>query len=134
MNYNNLKKLIGIPWVYKKTDCWAIFRRGSFELFDISVNELTLPDISNTDENIAIFKSELNPPKWNKVDKCHAGCAVVFYDSNNDPIHVGLAIDEKSVLHSMGAPGMNTSSRLDKIKVILKHRFYAGCEFYDYGI
>jgi hypothetical protein len=134
VNYDKLKSIIGIPWVYKETDCWAIFKRGSLELFNIDVNDLTLPSVSDTDANITIFKSELKPPKWNRIDKCHAGCAVVFCDTEGDPIHVGLAIDDKSVLHSMGAPGINTSSRIDKIKVILKHKYYSRCEFYDYGI
>lgn len=133
MNYEKLQNLIGIPWVYKETDCWGIFKTGCSELFGVDVYDLSLPAISDTNENIKIFEEELKPPAWIKVDKCHSGCAVVFFDLSDRPIHVGLAIDDKSVLHSMGATGMNTSSRLDKIKVILKHRFYSRCEFYDYG-
>ena len=133
MNYDKLQNLVGIPWVYKETDCWGIFKRGSLELFNIEIEYLSMPDSVDIKENIIIFKRELNPPKWNITGKCHEGCAVVFYDSNDDPIHVGLAIDEKTVLHSMGRVGGNSSSRLDKIKVILKHRYYSRCEFYDYG-
>lgn len=134
MNYNKLQSLIGIPWVYKESDCWGIFKRGSSELFGVDVYDLSLPEISDTSKNIEIFEKELNPPTWIKSDKCKAGCAVIFYSSENRPIHIGLAIDDKTVLHSMGATGMSTSSRLDKIKLILKHRFYQKCEFYDYNL
>lgn len=134
MNYNKLQNLIGIPWIYKESDCWAIFKRGLKDIFDVEVSDLILPNKSSVNANIAIFEHELNPPKWIRIEKQKPGCAAVFYDYANRPVHVGLMIDNISVLHSMGAPGMNTSSRLDKINVILKHRLYSKCEFYDYGI
>ena len=134
MNYKKLQGLIGIPWVYKKSDCWSIFKRGSLELFGVEVHDLSLPDVSSAKANTQVFKSEINASGWVRSESCHAGCAVVFYDRSDDPIHIGLAIDDANVLHSMGASGMNSSSRPDKIKFLLKHRFFSKCEFYDYSI
>ena len=134
MNYDKLKNLVGIPWIYKESDCWAIFKRGSLELFGVNIQEVSLPEMSDTEENKRLFKTEIVPPRWLRVDKCSAGCAVLFYDKNNDPIHIALAIDDKSVLHSMGSAGVNSSSKIDKIRLILKHRLYSRCEYYDYSI
>ena len=127
-----LRKYIGIPWVYKKTDCWGVFKMMSNELLSVSLPDLNLPDKSSIKANSEIFENEILSPRWERSDEPRFGSAVVFYGNSEKAIHIGFAIDSKTMIHSMGTTKTQTHSRCDKIRNMIGMGLYKRYEFYNY--
>lgn len=127
-----LAKYINIPWAYRQTDCWGLFKIMSSELLSVNLPDLNLPEKSSIKANSEIFHNEMYSPRWVKVEKPSFGTAVVFYGSSEKAIHIGFAIDHKSVIHSMGSVKTYSSSRCDKIKSLIKMGLFKRYEFYNY--
>ena len=128
----DLHKFLNVPWVYKKTDCWGLFKWMTKDLLDVELHDLNLPDKSSIRANAKIFEEEMNSPKWSKVGKPSFGSAVVFYGNSEKAIHIGFAIDSKSVIHSMGSPKTHTKSKCDKIRSLITKGVFKRYEFYNY--
>lgn len=136
MTYDDIKHLIGIQWQYKKADCWAIFKKAN-KVIGRDIHDLALPEKSSIRANIDIFEEEISSEKWRRVSKPSLGCAVVFISSiqgKEKPIHIGFALDDKTILHSMGTTKTITSSTCDKIESLIKRGFYKRYEVYDYNL
>lgn len=129
----NLTKYIGIPWIYRQSDCWALFKLMSFELIGVTMPDLNLPDKSSIKANSRIFHEEMSSPRWTKVDLPSFGSAVVFYGNSDKAVHIGFAVDSKTVIHSMGSVKTRTSSRCDKIKSLVNKGLFKRYEFYNYA-
>ena len=128
----DLAKYIGIPWVYRESDCWAIFKLMSSELLSVELHDLNLPDKSSLKENSKIFEDEMASPRWKRADIPSFGSAVVFYGNSDKAIHIGFAIDKRTVIHSMGSVKTSSSSRCDKIKSLVQKGLFKRYEFYNY--
>lgn len=134
--YDDIKHLVGIPWEYRVNDCWAIFKKASL-VVDRYIHDLNLPGKSSVKANIRVFEEEIDSNRWFRVDKPSLGCAVVFIGMINNkekPIHIGFALDSKTILHSMGNTKAVTSSTCDKIDSLIKRGFYKRYEVYDYNM
>lgn len=133
MTYDDIKHLIGIPWVYKKTDCWAIFKMAS-EAIGREVKDLQLPKESCVIDNINIFYDEMKSDNWSLTNSTTEGCAVVFFDRKDRPLHIGFALNSDTVLHSMGSNESANSSSCDNIDSLIKKGFYKRYEVYNYNL
>ena len=127
-----LRNYLNIPWVYKESDCWAIFKMMSNDLLSVSLPDLNLPDKSSIKANAEVFEKEILSPRWEKSDTPRFGSAVVFYGNSEKAIHIGFAIDHKTMIHSMGSPKTQTYSRCDKIRSMINMGLYKRYEFYNY--
>ena len=128
----DLSRYINIPWVYRESDCWALFKLMSSDLLGVRLPDLNLPDKSSIKANSKIFHEEMESPRWRKVNKPSFGTAVVFYGNSDKAIHIGFAIDSRSVIHSMGSVKTTTKSRCDKIRLLISKGLFKRYEFYDY--
>ncbi len=133
MIYDDIKHLVGIPWVYKKSDCWAIFKMAS-KLIGREVKDLRLPENSCVIDNINIFYDEMKSDSWTLTSSVNEGCAVVFFDRRDRPLHIGFALNSDTVLHSMGSNTGVSSSSCDNINSLIKKGFYKRYEVYYYNI
>lgn len=101
----NLNKYIGIPFKEKSADfngcdCWGLVRLFYKEEFNIE-----LPDFSQEYENTMDTKNiprlAVNESKrWKQVTSPQYG-DVLLYKIYNLPLHVGIYIDKKRMLHVM---------------------------------
>lgn len=128
----DLHKFIGIPWVYRKTDCWGLFKIMTKDILGVELHDLNLPEKSSIKTNSKIFEEEMNSPKWEKVDKPSFGSAVVFYGNSDKAIHIGFALDHRSVIHSMGSTKTRSHSKCDKIRSLITKGVFKRYEFYNY--
>ncbi len=133
MTYDDIKNLVGIPWVYKKTDCWAIFKMAS-KVIGREVKDLQLPKESCVIDNINIFYDEMKSDSWSLTNSITEGCAVVFFDRIDRPLHIGFALNSDTVLHSMGSNASVNSSSCDNIYSLIKKGFYKRYEVYNYNL
>lgn len=136
IKYDDIKHLVGIPWVYRETDCWAIFKMAS-KVIGREVHNLSLPEKSSLKCNIKMFEDEMHSNKWVKSDSPKEGCALVFFEmigKHERPTHIAFALNDKYILHSMGTTKSVTASSCDKIDSIIKKGFYTRYEVYDYAL
>jgi hypothetical protein len=128
----DLSKYIGIPWVYRDSDCWALFKLMTREIIGIELPDLNLPEKSSIKANSKIFHEEMESPRWIKTKIPCFGSAVVFYGNSNKAIHIGFAIDSRTVIHSMGSASTRMHSRCDKIRTLISKGLFKRYEFYNY--
>lgn len=128
----NYSKYVGKKWEYKTNDCIAVVKLILFELFNIKVHEIKLPEQSSFAYICPIFEAEANSEKWVKVDKAREGVAALFYNRKDQPFHIGLCVDERSVIHCPGTPKQPGYTQIERLKD-LPPLIYKRVEFYAYN-
>lgn len=132
ISQEQIREMCGIPWVYKESDCWAIFKKCS-KLIGVNIHDLNLPTKSSPKANSKIFEDEILSPRWELVDSASEGCAVVFYGNSGKAFHIGFALDSKWMIHSFGDVKRGGRSSCDKIDSLIKKGLFKRYEIYNYA-
>jgi len=107
--------LIGIPFIYGETDCWAIVRKG-FKKFGIDIPEYNLA--REAVKQLAFDPSEAGRiiweqrSKWKELEKPETPCLVFMTLGLPDTMHhLALYIGNNKILHTR----KDTSSCIEKL-------------------
>lgn len=130
IDYKKLNSFIGIPWEYGNNDCWAIFKRSSKSLFNNEIVEIEVPIEEDLTKTISIFENATKSKKWQRIEVPVPGCAVLFRNKREHPVHIGLYIEKDFVLHSAGKTHTSTC---DLLSDIIKNYKFSACEYYQYA-
>lgn len=128
----NYAAYLGQPWVYIKNDCIAVVRKVLREQFGVQVPTIDLPTERKTGLVLQAFETERNKPYWIRCDEPKEGRVMLFYDNHDKPIHVGICIDRKHVLHCHGSPKQGGETVIEEIKY-LSTLLFKRFEYYEYN-
>ena len=133
INYDLVNSFIGKPWVYLESDCWAIVKQASKQIFGVEIiDNISFSDKPVKGETALIVGAQKKRPCWIKTDKPKGGDVVVFNDRKNNPAHVGIMIEKNNILHCLGGPDVkNGKTRYDSINTV--KLIYPICEAYTYA-
>ena len=133
IDYALVNKFIGKPWVYLESDCWAIVKQASKQIFGVEiVDNISFSKKPGKGETALIVNEQTKLPCWIKTDNPKAGDVIVFNDRKNNPAHVGIFIEGSNILHCMGGHGIkNGKARYDTLKII--NLIYPIYETYTYA-
>lgn len=118
-----LDKYIGIPYKTKGITLDGCDCLGLIELIYKNEFNVTLPlypHLDTVDLDITSKAIEHGKESWKKLDKPEAGC-VVLLNICGYPVHIGMAINETEMLHSLKGhdsviesfTGMKWNKRID---------------------
>ena len=132
IDYDLVNSFIGKKWIYLENDCWAVIKQASKQIFGVEiVDNISFSDKPAKGETALIVNEQTKLPCWMKTDNPKGGDVVVFNDRKNNPVHVGIFIEAKNVLHCMGGHSVkNGKTRYDSINTI--KLIYPICETYTY--
>lgn len=111
LNVQDLKELIGRPWVVGATgpdafDCWGLFVTVQRQCFgrDLPQNPV---DATNLRAVLDAFNGHPERKRWQTVNQPKEGDAVLMRQSRY-PVHIGvwLDIDDGGVLHAVRHAGV----------------------------
>lgn len=131
MNVESVNQFIGMDWVYKTNDCWAVLCKASKAVFGVEIHEIKIPEQSCETENSMLFESNSEKAEWVRRDKPAPGFAALFRGRSGRAVHIGLCITKSDILHCHGSPKRAGKTALDEIKIL--NRLYAAIEFYEYN-
>lgn len=98
-------KLIGLP--YEDYDCYDVVRHFYKMVFDINIHEYQYPDPNDSKHISGVV--ELGTKDFEKVS-CPKFGDIVLLRLFELPAHVGIYIDDKTILHTK----KNTGSIIDR--------------------
>ena len=134
INYDEVNKLIGKPWVYLENDCWAVVKEASLKIFGVEIiDQIEFPKLPKKGDTARLVNEQEKRPCWVKTDKIEPGNVLVFNDLRGNPMHVGICIESENILHCMGGQGVkNGRTRYDNLNVIkLLYKKYESYKYVD---
>lgn len=130
MNIEAVNDFIGADWVYKDNDCWTVVRKASYKVFGVNIHEIEIPEQSNPEINTELFERNTIKSEWIKREKPLPGMVAIFINRRNRPIHIGLCITKKDILHCFGTVKNPGKTVLDSLSML--NKVYPKIEYYEY--
>ena len=132
INYDIVNSFIGKTWVYLENDCYAVVKQASKQIFGVEIiDNISFSKKPAKGETAQLVNEQKKLPCWMKTDNPKGGDIVVFNDKKDNPVHIGIFIEDDNVLHCMGGHEVkNGKTRYDSLKII--NLIYPICENYTY--
>lgn len=112
-----IDKWFGVPWgdrgrSLEAIDCWNLVVEYYKDVLGIE-----LRDASQFDNIETGFIDEVR--NWEEVEQSDAGLVFTCYDGDT-PLHVGICINSREVLHCAGNPKLNGCVSIHKVRLLKK--------------
>lgn len=111
-----IEKFIGIPFEYRKQDCYTILREVVKEEIGIDLGSIKY---TSSTEKKSLTKYISSWKGWRRIKKIKKGAILIFTLKNN--VHLGFAISSSKFLHSTPSVG----SCIDYITPIWKRHLHS---------
>lgn len=132
IDYDLVNRFIGKPWVYLDNDCWSVVKEVSMLIFGVQIEDnISFSKSPEKGETANLVNEQKKLPCWIRTEEIKGGDVIVFSDRDKNPVHIGICIEDKNILHCMGGHGVkNGKTRYDSLNMV--KLIYPNCEAYTY--
>lgn len=118
-----INKIVGAPWVNRKSDFDGCDCFGLVKLYYYHVLGFKISEVKGYKQNepfTNVFESNIEL-QWTEIDNYEDGAMAVFY-MHGEPKHVALCVGDNKYLHSQG--DINRPAKAELVKTRALKRLY----------